>query len=54
MSDIKLTELRQILPAYLDKVRRGQRIKVTSRGRVIAEIVPAKPGLDEAAAARWC
>jgi prevent-host-death family protein len=52
MSDINVTELRQNLPAYLDKVRRGQRIKVTSRGRVIAEIVPAAPNLDEAEAAR--
>ncbi len=52
MSDINVTELRQNLPAYLDKVRRGQRIKVTSRGRVIAEIVPAAPSLDEAEAAR--
>jgi prevent-host-death family protein len=52
MSDINVTELRQNLPAYLAKVRRGERIKVTSRGRVIAEIVPATAGKDEAAAAR--
>jgi prevent-host-death family protein len=52
MSDINVTELRQNLPAYLDKVRRGQRIKVTSRGRVIAEIVPPTAGKGEAEAAR--
>lgn len=52
MDDVKVTELRQNLPAYLDKVRRGQRIKVTSRGRVIAEIVPPAADKDEADAAR--
>lgn len=52
MSDVNVTELRQNLPAYLAKVRRGQRIKVTSRGQVIAEIVPAAPSTDAAEAAR--
>lgn len=52
MSDINVTELRQNLPTYLAKVRRGERIKVTSRGHVIAEIVPPSPGKQEAAAAR--
>jgi prevent-host-death family protein len=52
MDDINVTELRQNLPAYLDKVRRGQRIKVTSRGRVIAEIVPPTADKGETDAAR--
>lgn len=52
MDDVKVTELRQNLPAYLAKVRRGQRIKVTSRGKVIAEIVPPAADKDEADAAR--
>lgn len=52
MDDVNVTELRQNLPAYLDKVRRGQRLKVTSRGRVIAEIVPPAPDQGEADAAR--
>lgn len=52
MDDVNVTELRQHLPAYLDRVRRGQRLKVTSRGRVIAEIVPPAAGRDEADAAR--
>ena len=52
MDDVKVTELRQNLPAYLDKVRRGQRIKVTSRGKVIAEIVPPTADKGEADAAR--
>jgi prevent-host-death family protein len=52
MDDVKVTELRQNLPAYLDKVRRGQRIKVTSRGKVIAEIVPPTADKGETDAAR--
>jgi prevent-host-death family protein len=52
MDDVKVTELRQNLPAYLDKVRRGQRIKLTSRGKVIAEIVPPTADKGETDAAR--
>jgi prevent-host-death family protein len=56
MADINVTELRQNLPAYLAKVRQGARVRVTSRGKVIAEIVP--PSVDEAtqaaARARLC
>lgn len=52
MDDVKVTELRQNLPAYLAKVQRGQRIKVTSRGKVIAEIVPPTPDKGEADASR--
>jgi len=33
-------------------VRRGERIKVTSRGNVIAELAPPAPSVDEGAAAR--
>lgn len=52
MKHVKVTELRQDLPAYLARVRRGERIRVTSRGRVIAEISPPAPSADEAATAR--
>ena len=52
MDDVKVTELRQNLPAYLEKARRGHRIKVTSRGKVIAEIVPPAASKGEADAAR--
>jgi prevent-host-death family protein len=40
MEEVKVTELRQNLPEYLAKVARGQRVRVTSRGRVIAELTP--------------
>ena len=36
---VKVTELRQNLPAYLADVQKGKEIEVTSRGRVIARIV---------------
>jgi antitoxin (DNA-binding transcriptional repressor) of toxin-antitoxin stability system len=42
MSDVKVTELRQNLPAYLERARRGELIRVTSRGEVIAEIAAPK------------
>jgi len=52
MTDVKITELRQNLPAYLEKARKGQRFRVTSRGRVIAVIAPPQPTPDEGAQAR--
>jgi prevent-host-death family protein len=52
MKDVKVTELRQNLPDYLARVRRGERIRVTSRGRVVAEISPPAASPDRAAAAR--
>ena len=52
MTDVNVTELRQNLPAYLAKARQGQHIRVTSRGRVIAEIGPPSTLPDRAATAR--
>ena len=52
MKDVKVSELRQRLPEYLAKVRRGERLRVTSRGKAIAEIAPPTPSKDAAAAAR--
>src|SRR2546425_11323617 len=52
MKHVKVTELRQKLPEYMAKVRRGERFRVASRGRVIAEIAPPAAAKDEAAAAR--
>jgi len=49
---VNVTELRQNLPAYLRRVQRGERIKVTSRGKVIAEIAPPATEESEPAAAR--
>lgn len=52
MTDVNVTELRQNLPAYLKKVQKGQRIRVTVRGKVVAEIASPTATSDEANAAR--
>ena len=48
MADVNVTDLRQNLPAYLERARRGERIRVTSRGAVIAEIAGPKAAGGEA------
>ncbi len=40
MSKVKVTELRQNLPAYLARVRRGEEIEVMFHGKVVAWLVP--------------
>lgn len=40
MPKVKITELRQNLPTYLARVKGGDTVEVTVRGRVIARIVP--------------
>lgn len=52
MPGVNVTSLRQHLPEYLARVARGERLSVTLRGRVIAEISPPTPPADAAAAAR--
>ena len=52
MLGVNVTTLRQHLPAYLARVARGERLSVTLRGRVIAEISPPTPQPDAAEAAR--
>lgn len=52
MKEVKVTVLRQKLPEYLARVRRGERLRVTSRGRVIAELAPPSAAGDDAEAAR--
>lgn len=49
MTRVKVSELRQNLPAYLAEVRKGGEIEVTVHGKVIARIVPEE---DRQAAAR--
>jgi prevent-host-death family protein len=52
MAEVKVTDLRQNLPAYLARVKRGERLQVTARGKVIAEIVAPAARASEAHAAR--
>ena len=48
VADVNVTDLRQNLPSWLDRARRGERIRVTSRGAVIAEITGPKATEEEA------
>lgn len=50
--NVNITELRQNLPAYLKRVRQGERIQVTSRGQIIAELAPPTASADEVSLAR--
>jgi prevent-host-death family protein len=52
MREVKVTELRQNLPEYLARVRRGERVRVTSRGKAIAEIAPPSASKKDIEAAR--
>lgn len=52
MKEVSVTELRQHLQSFLASVRRGQRLRITSRGRAIAEIGPPTPDADRVAEAR--
>jgi len=40
MPKVKVTELRQNLPAYLARVKRGEEIEVMVHGKVVARIIP--------------
>ena len=48
MSKVNVTELRQNLPAYLARVRKGDEIQVAVHGKVIARIVPEKNASEAA------
>lgn len=52
MDSVNVTELRQHLPAYLERVRSGERVLITSRGVVIAELAPPAAPPDEVEQAR--
>ena len=52
MRKVKVTELRQNLPSYLARVRRGERVRVTSRGKIIAELAPPTASRKDIEAAR--
>jgi antitoxin (DNA-binding transcriptional repressor) of toxin-antitoxin stability system len=52
VKDISITELRKNLQASLAMVQRGKRLRVTSRGKIIAEITPPSRDLKHVDAAR--
>jgi prevent-host-death family protein len=41
METVGLRELKNRLGSYMDRVRKGERIGVTDRGKLIAELAPA-------------
>ena len=49
MIQVNVTELRNHMPAYMDKVKAGEEVTITSRGKVIARLIPE---VDESRAAR--
>ncbi len=51
MREVSITELRQNLQAYIGQVRRYGRLRITSRGKVVAELslpTPVASRADEA------
>lgn len=52
VKDVNITELRQNLPAYVARARGGEHFRVTSRGKVVAELSPPAAPKAEVAAAR--
>ena len=52
MSEVKVTHLRQQLQKYLALAAGGERVRVTHRGRVLAEIVAPTSTADAQAAVR--
>jgi prevent-host-death family protein len=41
VTEVSITELRSNLPAWIDRVVRGEALRVTRRGRVVARIEPS-------------
>ena len=52
MKEINITALRRDLPAYIARAERGERIRVTARGKVVAELGPPSADHDEVERAR--
>lgn len=52
MKEVGITALRRHLPEYIALVAGGETVRVTLRGRVVAEIGPPTPAKEEASAAR--
>ena len=48
MTEVNVTELRQNLPEYLADVKKGNELKITVHGKVIARIVPEVDAKDAA------
>lgn len=42
MNEVKVTEFRAHLPSYLARVEAGEILTITSRGRMIARLIPVQ------------
>jgi prevent-host-death family protein len=42
MDSISVTELRNNLPRYIRKVKEGGEVKISSRGKIVARLLPSK------------
>lgn len=49
MREVNITELRNHLPSYIKRVRSGEELLITSRGKAVARLIPTQ---DETLAAR--
>lgn len=47
MIEVGIKELKNGLSGYLRRVKRGEHLRVTSRGEPIADLIPAQPARDE-------
>lgn len=43
---VGVRELRQNLSRYLERVKAGETLTVTERGREVARLIPSQPGVD--------
>ena len=48
MLEVSVTTFRTHIPDYLDKVRKGEDIALTSRGKVIARLLPPEDEREKA------
>lgn len=48
MENVNITEFRKNLPAYLKRAHSGEEIRVTSRGRAVARVVPEEDRAEKA------
>lgn len=46
--DVNVTQLRADLPSFLKRVENGEPLRITSRGRVIARLLPPADAVAEA------
>lgn len=53
MTTVNITELRQHLPSFIDKVQAGEEIVITQRGKAVARIVPEYAESPAEAAMKW-